>query len=803
MLKNNFKIAIRSYIRNRKFTSLNLLSLIIGLFVAYIGISYISFERSYDSFHENSDNIYRLARTYRAQDYSVIGFPNWSDGSAEEQLRQAQVFKSSPGIEEVTQFILSPYTEYIQFEENQIQNDGILTTNTAEGFVKMFTWEPVLGTLDNFSFGSNKVLLTASVAEKLFGPDFISQRNLINSSIQIGGESYELAAIINNVPVNSHFDFEVALSNERIDYWGSRIYLQTNENSDFQEVQEQLNRTIADFNPRLAKDELYTAHFLQPITSIHLNSNILYETKTPGNRNYITLISFFAGFILIITLFNYANLTLAIKSKESKTIGVRKAMGAQNSMIVGQFLMEGVLLSFIAIPFVGILISLVIPQFNNLMGTSISNNLINEPVIFVTLVGLAIVIGLLASISPAIYLGLRGAVGLFKEDLKQHAFQQFPIRKYLVISQFVILIAITSVSFFISKQLQFVEGKDLGFKKEGILYAYSSPENIEIFQQKLRQIPGVIAVGSGSSFGLPTFNQLTYKVEGVETVFDDSNQLYLDFEAFKAYELKTTLTEIPTSRVTLINRTAAEKFAAIKGISTEELIGSQIITEPEYTNEETGQIGFPFTIAGIFEDINLFSLHERVDPYFLTLSESVEMNGRSIVSYYPENTSEVLTAVNSIYGELNEPFPLELEYLSENVEKLYTQDRKTADLLFYFNVIAVILASLGIIGITIFLTFARKKEIGIRKVLGASVLSIIQSSTKEYLVLIGIAFFIAWPIAFYASNSWLSNFAYRIEINQLVFLAVGFITFAFTAVLVGTIAYQAALKNPVQSLKND
>ena len=123
MLKNNFKLAIRSYIRNRKFTSLNLLSLIIGLFVAYIGISYISFERSYDSFHENSDNIYRLARTYRAQDYSVIGFPNWSDGSAEEQLRQAQVFKSSPGIEEVTQFILSPYTEYIQFEENQIQND--------------------------------------------------------------------------------------------------------------------------------------------------------------------------------------------------------------------------------------------------------------------------------------------------------------------------------------------------------------------------------------------------------------------------------------------------------------------------------------------------------------------------------------------------------------------------------------------------------------------------------------------------------------------------------------------------------
>ncbi|WP_075350794.1 ABC transporter permease [Algoriphagus marinus] len=803
MLKNYLKIAFRGYLRNRRFTFLNLLSLVAGLFVAYVGISYINFENSYDGFHENSDRIYRLARTYRTQDYSVIGFPNWSDGTAEEQERQAQTFKSSPGIEEVTQFITSPYTEFIRSGESQIQNDGILSTNTPEGFVKMFSWKPVLGSLNNFSEGSRKALLTASVAEKLFGSDYFSQTGLINSSIQIGGEDYELAAIIEDVPVNSHFDFSVALSKDRIDYWGSRIYLQTNPNSSIEEVQNQLNATIATFNPRLAADELYSQHFLQPIESIHLNSNILYETKTPGNKNYITMISFFAGFILIITLFNYANLTLAIKSKESKTIGVRKAMGAQNSMITTQFLIEGVLLSLIAIPFVGLLISLVIPQFNSLMGTDISNNLIAEPMTLVTLLILAVMIGILASLSPAIYLGMRGAVSLFKEDLKQSNFQQFPIRKYLVISQFVILIAISSVSLLISQQLEFVEGKDIGYKKEGILYAYTSPENQGVFRQKLRQIPGVIAVGTGSSFGLQTFNQGTYKLEGLETVFDDSNQLYLDFEGLKAYELKTTLTGTPSARTTLINRTAAEKFANAKGVRAEDLIGTQVITEPEYTNEETGQVGFPFTIGGIFEDINLFSLHEKVTPYFLTLSENLEMDGRSIVSYYPENAAEVLAAVNSIYNELNEPFPLDLEYLSENVAQLYAQDRQTADLLLYFNIIAVILAALGIIGITIFLTMARKKEIGIRKVLGASVFSIIQSSTKEYLVLVGIALLIAWPIAFYAANSWLSNFAYRIDINQFVFASIGLTTFIFTAFIVGIIAYQAAQANPVNSLKSE
>jgi putative ABC transport system permease protein len=803
MFKNYLKIAFRGYLRNRKFTALNLMSLVAGLFVAYVGISYISFENSYESFNENSDQIYRLARTYRSQDYSVIGFSNWSDDTAESQQGQAETFKSSPGIENVTQFITSPNTEFIRSGESQIQSDGILTTNTPAGFVNMFTWEPILGTLENFSSDTKKVMLTASVAEKLFGSDYSSQSGIINSSVQIGGEDYELAAIIQDVPVNSHFDFHVALSLGRIDYWGSRIYVQTNEKSDFKEVESQLNKTIAVFNPRLAKEELYAGHYLQPIQDIHLNSNILYESKTPGNTNYITLIGFFAGFILVITLFNYANLTLAIKSKESKTIGVRKAMGAQNSMITTQFLMEGVLLSLIALPFVGLLISLVIPQFNALMGTAISNNLITEPMTFLTLLVLAILVGILASLSPAIYLSMRGAVSLFKEDLKQSSFQQFPIRKYLVISQFVLLITISCVSYFISQQLLFVEGKDIGYKKEGILYTYSSPENRGVFQQRLRQISGVIAVGNGSSFGIQSFNQGTYQLEGLETVFDDSNQLYLDFEGIKAYELETTLKEKPGARTTLINRTAAEKYANLKGIIAEDLIGMQIVTEPEYIDEESGQIGFPFTIGGIFEDINLFSLHEKVEPYFLTIYENVEMDGRSIVSYNPENAAAVLAAVNSIYSDFDEPFPLELEFLSENVSQLYAQDRQTADLLLYFNIIAVFLAALGIIGITIFLTMARKKEIGIRKVLGASVFSIIQSATKEYLILVGIAFLIAWPIAYYAANSWLSNFAYRIEINQLVFASIGLMTFAFTAVIVGIIAYKAARANPVNSLKSE
>lgn len=367
MLLYHLKNACRGYLRNTKFTFLNLMSLVTGLFVAYVGISYINFEKNYESFHENSDNIYRLARTYRSQDYSIVGFPNWSDSNAEEQKQQAETLRNSLGIEEVTQFIISANSEFIRHGEIQNSSDGILTTNTPSGFVSIFTWKPILGSLDNFSKGKNKALLTRSVAEKLFGPESLNNPDLINKQLQIGSIEYEIAAIIQDVPVNSHFNFNIALSNDKIDFWGSRIYLSTLDNSNIQEIEKQINSTLATINPRLQNDQLYAGHFLQPIQTIHLNSKILYESKAPGNTAYITLIGFFALFILVLTLFNYTNLTLAIKSKESKSIGVRKAMGAQNVVIIFQFILEGVLLSIIALPIVGILISNFLPSFNKLM----------------------------------------------------------------------------------------------------------------------------------------------------------------------------------------------------------------------------------------------------------------------------------------------------------------------------------------------------------------------------------------------------------------------------------------------------
>ncbi len=806
MLLNYLKITLRAYLRDRTFTLINLVSLTIGLFVAYAAIGYISHELSYDRFHENADSIYRLGRNYRSQGYSVIGFKNWNGATAEAQREQVESFESVAGVKDAVQFITSDALEFVETGGKKVQENKILTTNTPRAFHEVFSWQLRQGSLQDFSNGYGKVILTASTAEKLFGEEALTRPDLIQKQVRVAGETYTLAAIIDDVPLGSHFDFNLVLSQPVLDYWGSRTYVQLQDNVEQATAEQQLNAAVSLFNPDLVEDPLYKGHFLQPIADIHLKSNILYELKPPGNRNYIILIGCFAVFIIVITLFNYANLSLALKSKQSKAIGVRKAMGARNTAIAGQFVLEGVLLAMIALPLTALLITLLIPYFNAMMGASVAANVFANPNALLTIVGLALLLGLLSSVLPAALLSWRNAVSLFKENLRSNLYQNFPVRKYLVISQFVILISITSVSYFVTQQINFVENKDLGFDKDNILYAYSSPDNLDIFQEKLRQLPEVEVVGNGSSFGITPFNQMTYKLQGTDAVYDDAQQLYLDDKAVEAYGLKITaessVQASSTSQSVFINQTAARKIAARQQIPVDDLVGRVIVTEPEYTDEE-GQVGFPFTIAGIFEDINLFSLHEKVDPYFITVSENVRMGGRSIIKYDAAAAPNILARVQAVYDGMNEPFPLEVEYLDAKVQDLYQQDRRTADLLFYFNLIAILLAALGIVGISMFLTVARTKEIGIRKVLGASPFSIIQSATKEYFVLVGIALLVSAPIAYYAVGEWLENFAYHIEIQPAVFVGAGLLTLILTALIVGYIAYRAALVNPVESLRSE
>ncbi len=800
MLINFLKRTFRGFLSNRVYTLVNLIGIIVGLTVSYFAVNYLYFELTYDTYHSKSEKIFRLAQTYRNQDYSVIGFPNWSSSDKNEQQNWIQMLKNTQGVADATHFMISPSKEFIELGQKRIEAKDILTTNTAEAFVKIFDWKMRKGSLQNFYSGINTVLLTENTAQQLLdkGESF---QNLVNKTVKILGQNFQIVGVVDDVPQNSHFKFSIALNASKIDYWGSRIYIEAEPNVDIDILKKQINQNITDYSPRLAKDPLYKGHYLQPIKDIHLNSNILYESKQPGSYTYILLIGIFAIFTVFITIFNYTNLTLAIKSKQNKTLGVLKTMGAKAENIALQFVVEAIILCLIALPFSFSLVLVCVPYFNQLMDTEIPSSITQNAFMFLMILLLAIMIGLIASVAPILLIANKKTILLFKNGLQKSNFQGFLIRKYLIVAQFVFLISIASIAYFITKQLSFINQKDLGFRKSQIVFAYTSTDKQAVFQQKLRQLPEVSHVGNGSDLGIIPFNQMTYKLENQTTVFNDARQLYLDSEALKAYGIKTNVVfDKNATRKTIINRTAAEKLAQSIKVPVEQMVGKTIITEPEYVNPENGQVGVPFVIDGIFEDIHLFSLREKIEPYFITLSNSVRMDGRTIIAY---DSPKAIEQIKQVYKELNEDFPLEMSYLEDNIAKLYAQENRLNTIFNYFSFISILLASLGIIGITVFLTSIRTKEIGIRKILGATPSSITFLSVKEYFPLIIIAIAVSFPVVYFITNKWLSGFAYQFNIQYIMVFPIGIVALSVILFFVGWISMRAALMNPVKSLKVD
>ena len=805
MIKNHLKIALRSLKNHKFFSVLNILNITVGILVCLIAGNYIYHETSYDRFHDDYENIYRVGRTLRTQDYAVVGFESWNSTTAQDQKKQARAFTSTAGVENYVQFFIENQPQFFNYDNKNFTVEEILSTNTPRDFTEIFTWKLLGGSFEEFDKVENSVLLTQSTAERIHGEANLNQ--LIGKNIRFNDRNVVVAAIIEDVPANSHFNFNAAIHNDQINYWGAHLYLKKTEAISANTVEKNISNTFLKINPSLAENETFKGHFIQPITDIHLKSNILYELKEPGNSEYLFLIGGFAIIVLFITIFNYTNLTLALKFKKSKSISVNQVLGASTGQMLTQFFTEGILQAVIAFPLVVLLWYALLPEFNAFMGVAMENllllNLWSIPLALVVIV----LYGIMLSIIPALMTLKKSTKNLLNTSISSKNFEKISLRKYLMISQIAILIGVSSISFFMFQQMQFINDKDLGFKKDGVLFVNSDPEQLEVFQTELRKIPMIQHVGNGSSFAIENFNNVNYKLQGNDEIFSDSNTFYLDFEGIQAYELNTSLTDQQLnpntrSRKNLINRSAAERFAKILNVNTDEMIGKTIITEPSYRNED-GTMGIPMVIDGIFEDINAFSLKNQVASYFIIVSDQVRFGGGSIVSFDPRNTAQVIQEIRRVNEQLGSAIPLEMNLLSENYAQLHEQDKRMSTLIYFLNLVAIILAAFGIVGTTILLMIGRKREIGIRKLLGASVLQILNISIREYLVFIAIAAVLSIPISYYVTHLWLENFAYRVSMNPLVFVGIVFCITTLVILMVVLSSYRTATDNPVAAIKTE
>ncbi|WP_116109219.1 FtsX-like permease family protein [Lewinella sp. IMCC34191] len=806
LLPGNLRIAVRMLYRRWGYNLINFACLAAGIFTVALAVLYLNYETGYDRFVPDADRKYRVGRIYRSQGYSIVGFPRFFETTGEEQLRQLEGIRGFRGVRSATQFMTYPDPTYVTVERRKLPVADVLETNTPESFLDYFGWSFLQGNTESFAGQPNTALLTASLAERYFGADWRGA-SVLGRELTIDTIIYKIAGVLEDVPADAHFTFSLALHRDRIDYWGSRLYVEVEPTVDPEALSRRLNADIGRIDPSLAGDELFGGLVLQSLPSLHLGSDLLYEMKPPGDVRYLYIIGIIALVVLLLTISNYTNLAMAMNAGRGREIGMRKLFGARRGQVAGQFVLEAVVMSLLTVPVVLLALWLILPVFNALMDTAIAENAWSRPDLWSVILGIGVGVGLLASIYPALVLSGRQPLQLLRGNTAGRGGSKLTLRKGIVGLQFALLIGLCSATLIVNRQFRFLQEKNLGYTRDGVLYVNMDGDSTRFatFQREVSRLPGVEAVGADGYMGGQPYNQTTYNLDGTTEVYDDAYLVEMSTASAELLGLQTSIALVsdgPASR-TLINETLAERLAARENLKPTELIGRMLITEPEYSDEETGQVGFPVTIAGTFADINMFSLRNRVDPMILTLRPSPRYVYWAAVRFEGAGTAEVRESVRGVYESLFPDRTFRARLLSGNLRELYRAEERISRLSIFFSLVAFGVAAIGLVALTAYLTTLKRREIGIRKILGASTLSLLRRFNGEYLPLLGVALVVAAPLTFLALSAWLAGFAYRTTVSPWLFLLAGLVTLVITVVAVSLTTLRAIRSVPAEVLRDN
>lgn len=812
MFDNYFKITVRNIIHRKGFTTINYIGLTVGIVaVLFIGL-YLKHEWTYDQHIPDSERIYRLMNNYREQTYSNMSFPDYFNSSFETQFMLANHLRAYEEVEEVCHFVPSQSDIggndqfFVDVDDNRFVIENALYTNTGQAFQAIFPQQFLMGTAATAFSDYGKIVLTQKLAARCFGKDWQAQE-LIGKNLLIREENYELAGIIEDVPGNTHFDFDFIVHQKMIPSWGAYTYLKLAPNAQITSVVSQLNESVDRVYPGYWEDELSKGIIAIALTDIHFSLGSLYELKATANTTYLSTFAFIAGIILLIIVINYTNLSIAMYTDRQKELGMRKVLGARAQDISFQLLMEAILLALICLPACWLLLRLLLPAFNELMQISIPMASTWHWKTLLSLFALLLFTGIFSGLYPALVYGNRSSLHLFKRKMKwTGSHRLFNFRNALLTGQFIMVIALLSLTYFIYQQMNYISTKDLGFQKEGIIYfPVDGAEKFQQMKEKWLALPEVAAVGANAIPGQAMANQLTYKMANTDVTFADGNLTYFDLGNVKALELDCEACqqlEAGKERIFVLNRTAAEKLAKVKGVRPEALIGQTIVTEPEYQNEDQS-FGFPYVIDGIIEDYNYHSLRIETQPMLIEIHANIPWVYYALIRANTNNWAASIQQIKAAYNEVEAVRPFNFTFLEDHLNELYTAERRMGILLASLSLIALLLAFMGLAGVVSYLAHSRQKEIGIRKVLGASVNSILLHFNKEFLRLIALATLVSLPLAIYFAQQWLSNFAYRIQPQFWVVLLAAIFAALLVIVLVSFQSKRAASQQPVEVLRSE
>jgi len=781
MFKNYLKIALRNLMRNKVFSVINIIGMAIGLTCGILLSLWIFDEIIYDKFHENGENIYRILenQSYSSQNMQVAVTP----GPLAESIKN-----DFPEIVYATRYSQG-LTQVFKVKEKKIT-----VTNGAfadEDFFKMFSFPIIKGSQTPLS-EINSIVLTEDTATKIFG-----DTEAIGQHVSIYGLDLQVTAIVKNVPRNSHISFNhlipfqiMADRNPNLDNWGSNsihTYIQLAKNTSFEQMSEKIKMYLKE-----KAEELSSELYLQPLTDTYLHSvGLVADYGGMGDFRYIVLFSIIALFIIVISSVNFISLSTARYTKRAKEVGLRKVVGSQRSQLIWQFLGESMLLLLIALGAALVLVELCLPAFNNIAAKELSLMYLLNPAMLFGLIVFVVFIGFLTGIYPAFLLSsFKPVTALKGSQISGSKGSLF--RKIMVVTQWSLSIILILSTLMISKQLQFMKNKKLGFEKEQIVYTNIRGFNeIDALKRELLKYSGVESVSSTSALPHNIMNSTSGSVwEGK----NDEDTFLVHYNIVDYDFIETFKIEMAEGRSFSQELSDDTNFGfilnqeAIKQMGIEDPIGKQYSIW-----------GMEGQIVGVMKDFHFKPLHNPIEPMlFLLLKDYLEILVVRIDTADPVNT---ISYLEETMAKFDPERKHEFRFFDERYNVMYNSEQQMGTILRLFTGLAIFIACLGLFGLSTFMTQQRTKEIGIRKVMGADVPNIVVILSKEFTKWVVIANLIACPVAYFIINKLLQNFAYRIDMSYKVF---GITVISSILIAIVTVSFQtikAANSNPVKALK--
>ncbi|MBI9053538.1 MAG: ABC transporter permease [Bacteroidales bacterium] len=791
MLKNLIKTAIRNIFKDFGYSSLNILGLTLGITSALFLIIYISDEVSYDRHHENAERIYRVSSRIQETDdeftWNVAQIPFGP-----------QVVEDYPEIEASVRFI--PFgRELFEYEDKEFFEEDFIYADTA--VFDVFTYEFLKGNPQNALIEPYTIVLTEDIAAKYFGKEDPMGKSLVN-----GEDIYKVTGVIKNIPFNSHYRYDAIASRkslpEEMGSWGNFgvfTYVMLPEGMNYKDfeakIQEMYGKYMAEIFERM---DIKINYILEPILDIHLKSTSSGEPEPTGSNAYVIIFGIVALFLILIAAMNYMNLATARSTKRAREVGLRKVVGSHRGNLIFQFITESIVLTFISLILSVVLLVLLLPQFNHLAGKSFELGVLYTPTIVFSIIGIIVFVGIIGGSYPAFYLSKFNPISVLKGDVTKGASGGI-FRKVLVVIQFTISVAMIVSTLVVFKQLNYLKTKDLGYDMDNIIsLEFSNREMIEkypVLKQALLNNSDILSVSStnttiGDGSGKVIFNVETdegMQQRGINFAMVDHD--FVETLGITMLEGRDFQEDMPsdTMRGVVINETMAKR------LNWDKPMGKKVQMQ-----RRDGTDIIMATVVGVMQDYHQTGMYNEIE----TLMLLYRVNNRVVYAKLSEeNVQGTIRYIEDQWNEIFPDHPFEYSFVSDRFSEQFGADEKRGFIFTLFTVLAILIACLGLFGLASYTVEQRKKEIGIRKVVGASEGTVVKLISKEFIILVSIAIVIAFPLTYYFMSDWLQNFVFRTNLGLFVFILAGLITIAITFITISYQAWKAANSNPADSLR--